>query len=83
MTKRKLFVLVCFLMIGLAAIGQTGVIRGNIYEKESGTPIIYCNVALQGTSYGGTTDIDGFFIIPNVPVGEYKIVATYVGYDSI
>lgn len=64
-------------------LSQTGTVRGNVYEKESGEAIIYCNVQLAGTSYGGTTDLDGFFTIANVPVGEYRLIATYVGFDSI
>jgi len=78
----------CFLSLGLLLLSQlitaqTGTIRGNIYEKESGTPVIYCNVTLAGTTLGATTDLDGFFVMTNVPVGEYRLVATYVGFDSI
>ncbi len=62
---------------------QTGTLRGNIYEKESGNPIIYCNVHLLGTNFGATTDLDGFFVISNIPAGDYRLVATYVGYDSV
>ncbi|MBL0100397.1 MAG: hypothetical protein IPP49_10455 [Saprospiraceae bacterium] len=43
---------------------QTGTLRGNIYEKESGNPIIYCNVHLLGTNFGATTDLDGFLLFP-------------------
>jgi hypothetical protein len=72
--------MLCMVSFGLS---QTGTVRGNVYEKESGEAIIYCNVQLAGTSYGGTTDLDGFFTIANVPVGEYRLIATYVGFDSI
>jgi len=63
--------------------GQNGTIRGNVYDKSSGSPIIYCNLQLDGTNLGATTDLEGFFVISNVPAGEYKLMATYVGYDSI
>ena len=72
--------LFCVIVVGSA---QTGTVRGNIYEKESGSPVIYCNVQLAGTKFGTTTDLDGFFVISNVPPGEYRLVATYIGYDSI
>jgi len=79
------FVFVLILLIGVIVVGsaQTGTVRGNIYEKESGNPVIYCNVQLAGTKFGTTTDLDGFFVISNVPPGEYRLVATYIGYDSI
>ncbi|MFZ1561798.1 MAG: TonB-dependent receptor [Saprospiraceae bacterium] len=79
------FVFVLILLFGVIVVGsaQTGTVRGNIYEKESGNPVIYCNVQLAGTKFGTTTDLDGFFVISNVPPGEYRLVATYIGYDSI
>jgi len=79
------FILVLILLFGVIVLGsaQTGTVRGNVYEKESGNPVIYCNVQLAGTKFGTTTDLDGFFVISNVPPGEYRLVATYVGYDSI
>ncbi|MDX1942216.1 MAG: TonB-dependent receptor, partial [Saprospiraceae bacterium] len=62
--------------------GQTGIIRGNVYDKESGEPIIFGNVRLEGTNIGDITDLNGFFSL-TVPPGDYVLIATYVGYDSV
>jgi len=70
-----------FLSLTLAA-QNGGIVRGNIFDKENGEPIIYGNVLLRGTSLGANTDLDGFFSLANVPPGKYKLVATYIGYDS-
>lgn len=80
--NKKFVTILIFLVLGLGAFAQTGTIRGNIYDKTTGEPIIYCNVQLAGTSLGATSDLDGFFVISKVPVGEYKLVTTYIGYDS-
>lgn len=69
-----------FTIFSLSA--QTGLIRGNVYDKETGEPVIYCNVYLEGTTIGTTTDLDGFYTLPNVPVGTYKLQATFIGYDT-
>ncbi|MEL6926360.1 MAG: carboxypeptidase-like regulatory domain-containing protein, partial [Bacteroidota bacterium] len=69
------------LAVGLAA--QTGTLRGNIYDETTGDPIIYGNILLEGTTLGSTTDVDGFFNIANVPVGDYRLLATYLGYDTV
>ena len=61
---------------------STGNIRGFIYEKESGEPIIFCNVFLKGTNIGSATDINGMYNIAKVQAGNYTIVATYIGYDT-
>ena len=63
-------------------LGQGGIIRGNLVDAETGDPIIYGNVRIEGTTLGNTTDFDGFFSINNVPAGNYKVIATYIGYDS-
>lgn len=81
--NRSILVLLLLSAFFMAAYTQNGTVRGNIYEKESGNPVIYCNVQLAGTKFGTTTDLDGFFVISNVPAGDYRLVATYIGYDSI
>ena len=83
--KIKHVLLLPFVLLGfsLAAQQNGGIVRGNIYDEESGEPIIYANVLLQGTDLGANTDLDGFFSIANVPAGEYKLVVTYLGYDSL
>ncbi len=82
MLKRIFQTTLLIIIASSFSFSQTGTVRGSIFEKESGVPIIYCNVQLQGTSLGATSDLDGFFVISNVPVGEYKLIATYVGFDS-
>jgi hypothetical protein len=62
---------------------QTGTIRGNVYDKDSGEPVLYANVFLMDTEFASTTYSDGFFSFTNVPVGNYTILITYIGYDSV
>jgi hypothetical protein len=79
----KYFLQIVISMFSVCSIfAQSGSIRGNVYEKETGNPVIFCNVSLDGTSFGATTDLDGFFVISNVPVGNYVLRATYIGFDS-
>lgn len=83
--KFKQLLILPFVLLGftLSAQQNGGIVRGNIYDEESGEPIIYANVLLQGTDLGANTDLDGFFAISNVPAGEYRLVVTYLGYDSL
>lgn len=71
------------LAVNLSFAQSGGTIRGNIYDEETGEPIIYGNILLEGTNYGANTDFDGFFSIGNLPAGNYILKATYIGYDSI
>ncbi len=62
---------------------QTATIRGFVYEKKNGEPIIFTNVYLAGTTYGNTTDNNGFFTISKIPPGSYTLMVTYLGYDTL
>ncbi|MDL2244878.1 TonB-dependent receptor [Parabacteroides sp. OttesenSCG-928-J18] len=41
----------------------------------------YGTVLLKGTSYGGTTDIDGAYSF-QAPAGEYTLMASFLGYET-
>jgi len=62
---------------------QNGMIRGFVYEKESGEPVIYTNVYLFKTTYGAATDVNGYFAISKIPVGTYTLMVTYLGFDTL
>jgi hypothetical protein len=64
-------------------MGQNGVIRGFVYEKNTGEPVIFTNVYLQGTTYGIATDINGFYSIHHIPPGDYVLMVTNIEYDTI
>ncbi len=86
MRKSYLPVIVLFFLLafsGTGLIAQDGVIRGFIYEEESGEPAMFCNAVLEGTSYGSSTDVNGYFIISKIDPGVYTLVITYLGYDTI
>lgn len=82
MLRTHLFFFFLILVNSLPA-QTTGTIRGNVFDAETGEPIIYCNLQLEGTNIGSTTDLDGFYTITNVPIGTYQLKATYIGYDSL
>jgi hypothetical protein len=62
---------------------QTGTIRGSIVEKETGETVIFTNVYLLGTSIGAATDVNGLFVISKIPPGDYTLMVTAVGYDTL
>jgi|FLOH01.1.fsa_nt_gi hypothetical protein len=83
--KYKLFLIaLIFICLGHGyVVAQQGVIRGFIYEEETGEPAIFCNVILKGTSYGASTDVNGYYIISKIDPGYYNLSITYLGYDTI
>lgn len=83
MNYKKILPFLLLLIIQSTIFAQYGTIRGFVYEKETGEPILFTNVFLYKTTHGATTDGNGFFLISRVPTGSYNLVVKYLGYDSI
>ncbi|MEI6574922.1 MAG: TonB-dependent receptor [Bacteroidota bacterium] len=78
-----LLLLLFLFQTSLTTKAQNASIRGFVYEKKTGEPVIFTNVYLKRTTYGATTDVNGYFLIPSVPVGDYTLMVTFVGYDTL
>lgn len=72
-----------FLLFPIFIHAQESTVRGFIYEEETGEPAIFSNVYLKGTTYGASTDNNGYFLISRIPPGNYQLMVTYLGYDTI
>ncbi|MCX6247691.1 MAG: TonB-dependent receptor [Bacteroidetes bacterium] len=87
--KSHLLFAVCFLFFlsffvtSSKVQAQTGVIRGFVYETETGEPVIFTNVYLFKTSLGAATDVNGYFSIGKVPAGQYLLMVSYMGFDTL
>ena len=68
-----IFLLLCHVMFAFA---QNGTVRGFVYDKESGEPVMFCNVIIEDLLMGTSTDVNGFFNISKVPVGQHKLMVT-------
>ncbi|MBN2001207.1 TonB-dependent receptor [candidate division KSB1 bacterium] len=73
--------LILFLPFLLMA-GTTGKISGIIQDAETGEPLPGCNIILDGTTMGAATDLEGRYIIINVPPGSYNIRMQMMGYKT-
>jgi len=62
---------------------QSGTVRGFVYEAETGEPVIFTNVYLYKTSIGAVTDVNGYFAITKIPVGQYTLMVSYMGFDTL
>ena len=75
-------ILTILLFVTQFAFGQgTGALRGKVFDKTTNEKLPGANVIVDGTSIGTATDLDGNFYIRNIPIGEQKIVISYIGYD--
>lgn len=83
MKLRLLFIAFFSLFILSTGFAQnTGKVRGFVMDKISDGPIPYANAVLDGTEIGAVANDEGFFVLNNVPPGEYVLKVTFVGYEG-
>lgn len=66
----------------LMTYAQTGQLAGKVTDATSGEFLPGVNIILDGTNIGGATDFQGDFRIVKIPVGDYKMTVSYIGYDD-
>lgn len=73
-----------FFVLSLAQLpAQTkGVIRGYVKDKNTQEAIVGAVIAIDGATVGTTTDLDGNYKL-EIPVGTYRLKATFVGYTTL
>ena len=76
------FLLTFLFLLQSSILAQTGTIKGYVLDKNTKTPLVFANVIVKGTNKGAATDVNGEFIIRNVPVGNHTLTISYLGYVS-
>jgi outer membrane receptor protein involved in Fe transport len=71
------------LLPGLLLAGTTGKIKGKVTDRETKEPLPGANVVVDGTTLGASSDLNGEFVILNVPVGGYALKCTFIGYRTV
>jgi len=79
---RNFLIILASLFLSLSAYSQTGTVKGFVYDKESGEPVIFTTVQLKGTAMGITTDVNGYYSITQIPPGEYVLTVSNLSYAN-
>ena len=58
-------------------------ISGFVRDKHNGEPLPYTNVFLSETTIGTASDVNGYFILPNVPEGTFTMKVMMIGYKTL
>ena len=84
MYKFRLLTLIGLFISSVSLYSQTGtgVLKGNITDKDSKEPIIGATIQLlSDLSKGTATDIEGNYVLV-LDTGKYKILCSYLGLQS-
>ena len=79
--KQLILFLFALVQVSLVA-AQSGVIKGKVFDELTREPLAFANLALEGTTIGATTDIDGNFKFEGLQPGIVNVQVTYVGYQA-
>ena len=72
-----------FILSGFVFAQSSGKLTGKITDAATSEPVPFANVVLEGTNYGAASDLEGDYIIVNVPPGTYNVIVSYIGYVKI
>jgi hypothetical protein len=80
-----IFISVLFIIIttSLVIAQNGGILKGKIFDSESGEPLPGVQINITGTPLYGLTDTSGQYLILNIPVGVYQVEIEYEGYQSV
>ncbi len=84
---RRLVLSASFLTASLAPLpmygAEPGVLKGRVVDKSDGEGVVGASVVIPGTSIGTSTDINGNFVLRNVPASAQKVSVSIIGYAPV
>jgi hypothetical protein len=83
-TLSPLFLLSFVLVYAANLSAQRQIIHGKVVDAAAAYPLIGVTVVVDGSKpiNGTSTDVDGNFVLKDVPVGRQQLVLSYIGYKS-
>ena len=72
----------CLIVLFLISFSTSATLTGKILDSKNAETLIGASVYLKGTEIGTNSDIDGNFILFDVPNGNYTIVVMFIGYEK-
>ena len=82
--KRKLMLLMTCLFIGIGlASAQVSKVTGTVISEEDGLPVVGASVVVKGTTNGTITDMDGKFVLTNVPSSAKTLMVSFIGMKTV
>lgn len=71
-----------FLFCNIAAAQPLATISGTVRDDETGEALVDCNIVVEGTAIGVTTEAQGNFQLTGVPYGKATFAASFIGYET-
>ena len=79
---KKGYPLIALLLLCQMAYGQHIINISGQIVAENGEAIESAHLMLAGTKYGTTSDLDGKFVLKNLPAGKHEIIISHQAYET-
>lgn len=82
-TRTSYFLIILGTVLGMSPLHAqtaTGKIVGRVIDRQTNEGLVGANIVVVGTNLGGATNLEGNFVIENVPVGPHSLRASIIGY---
>lgn len=76
------FGVMIFFVVSPSAYAQEGTLTGTITDASKGDVLPGANVFIPKLNKGAASDVDGKFEISSLPMGTYRLTASFVGYKK-
>ena len=78
--KRKLMLLMTSYLLGIGLVNaQISKVTGIVVSEEDGLPVVGASIVVKGTTMGTVTDMDGKFVLENLPSTAKTLVVSFIG----
>jgi len=79
----RIIVFIVLISIAVQVQAQSkGSITGKLTDSGNGEPLMFANVAIEGTAIGTVTDEEGIYRLGNLEPGDYVLVFSYLSYET-
>ncbi len=79
----KYIYLATLLFTSQLLLAQNGTIKGKVLQIDSVTSLPGVSVYLEDTDFGAASNGNGNYSIKNIPVGDYTLVVSAIGYFTL
>jgi hypothetical protein len=83
MMKNVVVLMVTLFTLCVSDALAQGTVRGFLKNAKSGEPALFVTVGLEGTTYGTSTDENGYYSLTKVPAGTYTLVVKSTEFKEV
>ncbi len=82
---RRFLLCLLVLIMPIALFAGAGKMAGSVVDKTTGKPLAGVNIIVEDAAYtlGAASNIEGYYVIMNVPDGLYTVRASYMGRKTV